>query len=329
MSYARLLRACEVCESGAPVASFKHVMFERGSLRAFNGIIQFQAPSTFDKAERFAVSEERLAGALRSFEPDDDLSMTTSDTHLILKRKRLTVRVRKLDPDTTGINIPSFAAPNKAGRIDAPDLLAALRAVQPFVSEDATRPWSVSALLRGGEVFATNNHSLVRAKTGLPKDVVAVVPAEMVRFLCALPVIEWVCISPHDIILGGEGAGYRSPLVQAEWPEHDGLLATFFGKFPKKLPAIDPELTKATKTISKLTDQFVTLNDTTLGGKTTSIESEYELEVAGGKGTYLAKQLVLMGQLATHLDFSGWPGFIYFANERIKGVHRGAVHVER
>lgn len=313
--------ACNVCESGAIVEKFKHIVFAEGTLRAFNGVVWVQAPSSIDPAETFAVSEERLMQALSACEGDGfaTTKVSLNKDFLILKKDKLTVRVRKID--ASGFYNEAIVAPSKKDRIKCPLVLQeALRAVAPFMSADASRPWTTSILLRDGYAWATNNLSLVKFPLDLPVKEWRI-PAAAVPILLSLPDVEWIAMEGHRIVVGWGQVRIAFPAASAEWPAD---LSGFFKKAPKKLPTLASELRDAAKIVDKFADRFVSLRPEKVEGKLATIESDYEIEVPNGKGSYPAKLLLLILNHASHADFSTYPEPIFFAGEKLRGVAVGA-----
>lgn len=313
--------ACNVCESGAVVERFKHIIFTEGTLRAFNGVVSIQAPSVFDPAETFAVSEERVIQALSACQGDDVLMTKISllKDFMVLKKDKLTVKIRRLD--AKDFYHDAIVAPARKDQIKAPGLQEALRAVAPFMSADASRPWTTSILLRDGFAWATNNLSLVKYPLDLPLQNWRI-PAAAVPILLGLPDIEWVAENDKSHILAGWSKVRISfPAAGAEWPAD---LSGFFKKAPKKLPVLAPELKDAARIVDKFADRFVSLKPERVEGKLATIESEYEIEVPNGKGSYPAKLLLLILNHATHADFSTHPDPIFFAGAKLRGVAVGA-----
>lgn len=307
--------ACQVCEGGAALERYRHLIFDDAQVRAFNGVVSFQAPSDLDATEQFAVNEERLARALSACE-GENLAVRSQKEFLVFRRDKLTIRVRKI-AISEGVFTPRLSLPRKEARIDAAGLLEALRAVAPFMSADASRPWSVSVLVRDGFAWATNNLSLVRAPVAVP--IALKIPAPALTMLTELPGIDWIAHEENTIFVGCKRVALCFPESAGDWPD----LAKFFAKAPKKLPALDEEMLTAAKTVEKFADRFVTLNDKSVEGKTATLESEYEVEVRKGIGTYSARLLSLILTHATHADFSTYPEPVFFGREGLEGCAVG------
>lgn len=306
-----LARACQVCEHGSSVAAMTQILFSSGRLSAFNGLVQFQAPSGLEDEEAFAVSEKRLAVVLRSCGENAKLSSTKE--FLRLKQGPLTVRVRKLLtnlPDFEVITLPKSAASQKAEAIHA-----AIRRVRPFMSSDASRLWSISVLIRDGYAWATNNMSIVR--TPLPEVSEEMrIPAPMVDLICELPSLGYYNIDAQNrLVFSYEKALMRCPQTTGEWPDMD----KFFAKMPKTLPEVSPEMSEAARTVGKFADRFASITAKQIESRLDSIETDYEVDFAKGKGTYSAKLLSLILEHATHIDFSFYPEPIFFRGVDLEG----------
>lgn len=305
--------ACMICETGAAIERYRHITFDDNQVRAFNGIVSLQAPFPLD-GERFAVNEERLERALAAC-AGEGLSVSQTKDYLVFKQKRLTIRVRKLDADS--VFNARMELPSREARCDASLLQNALKRVASFVSADASRPWSVAVLVQHGHAWATNNLSLVRSPLALPIELK--IPAPALPCLLALPSIEWVAKVEHKVFVAHKRVVLSFPEHQGDWPD----VRAFFAAKPKKLEALDEELLAAAKTVEKFADRFVTLSPGALEGKTATLESEYEVQVKKGCGTYSAKLLSLVLSVATHGDFSTYPKPVFFAGEEIEGVAVG------
>ncbi len=305
--------ACMLCESGAAVERFKHITFDAGQVRAFNGIVGLQAPFPLED-EKFAVNEERLDRALSAC-AGEGLTVSSLKEHLVFKQGKLTIRVRKLDQDS--VYTARLEVPKKEARADATGLRGALERVAPFVSADASRPWSTAALVNGDYVYATNNLSLVRTQFYLP--FAMKIPSPAIPVLLALPNIDWVARTDTQLFAGYKRIVVSFPEHAGDWPD----VGAMFKPMPKKMEPLDEELLAAAKTVEKFADRFVTLSPSSMEGKTANIESEYEVSVKKGAGTYSARLLSLVLSVATHGDFSTYPKPVFFAGEELQGIAVG------
>lgn len=111
-------------------------------------------------------------------------------------------------------------APEGEGAEFAGEALNAMRALEPFIGSDASRPWSNGVLLRGQSAFATNNVILVERWIG--KELPEVnIPAAAVRELLRIgeePIAAQ--ISDRSITFYFDNDRWmRSQLLNTDWPE--------------------------------------------------------------------------------------------------------------
>ena len=310
-----LSRACAICERGAALTMFAHLAFQHGRFQAHDGVVQMQARSIFPVESAFSLSELKLAQALSLIAPADAIIETPEMVRLV--RGPLSVRIRKLPSDL------SFFDPFKMSRAASPagDLLAVIKRVAPFMSEDATRPWSTSVLLADGYAWATNNLALVRAPMPAIFKAPLSIPLPAVKLLCALDTLERIeQPEPGRIIVASGKLLFRFSTGAAGWPD----LAKLFAKMPKRMPPLPPEMKDATASAARLSSRFVSVAANKVESKSESIDSTYEVALAKGTGLFSARILALIAEVATHAEFSFFPEPIFFRGEGIEGTAVGA-----
>lgn len=310
--------AASVCAERSHVEQLRNIAFKAGRMQAFNGVVRFQSPTSFAKEEDFAVSGAKLSAALAALPSYEDVMVTSNDKHLRLKKGPLSVRVRKLEPESA-----EFFSRVKMSREAVPvlDLLERMRAVRDFMSEDASRLWSVSVLLRGGYLWATNNLSLVRSKVALDLGKDVLFPAPAVKLICELESAERIELDSNgQITINCGKAIFCFPMHAGEWPD----VSSFFDELDAAaLPEIPQELLTGSKVAEKFSERFTSLRARKIESKGDLAEVEYEVEGASGKGIYNARLLTLILSHATHADFSRYPKPIYFRNDLIEGAAVG------
>lgn len=315
-----LIKACEVSERGAALPEMRRICFKDARLQSFNGVVHFQAPSGLASSEAFMVSEDRLLAALRSCSEKTEIGVTKD--FLRLKTGPLIVRVRKLEGEAVFYN--RLSIPASAKNQKAEGLREVLLAIRDFISTDASRPWSVAALLHDGWAHATNNLALVRVP--LPKALRKLelkLPVAGVNFLCELPSLDHYHIDDHNhLIINCDKMLVRIPQSLPEWPD----LSKFFAKMPKRLPPISEELRLAVESVQKFSERFVSLDKVKVAARAETIESDYEIDFAKAKGTFNAPLLRLILSSSTHIDFSTFPEPIFFSNSEsgLEGTAIGA-----
>jgi len=282
-------------------------------MHSSNGLYQYQAPSTLDKEESFAVSADKLIAAIRA--SGEKAVFDTTKDFLRIRNGPFTVRVRKLPAER---EVERIAMSKKAAKQFCPDLVPVLKKVVPFMSSDASRPWSVAVLIDRGFAWATNNLSLVRHPIALDWENAAL-PAQAVNFLCSFDALDhWEVDEQSRMIFSRGKALIRFPKAKAQWPQLD----KFFAGAPKKLPPVAKELSDAALQVSKFADRFISVDDKKVASIEQAIETEYELS-GKNKGKYSAALLNLILSHATHIDFSPYPKPIHFRGGDLQGVAMG------
>jgi hypothetical protein len=298
------------------VKNFTRVSFAHSRMQAFDGVIQFQAMTVFPRESAFTLSEEKLAAALSLIAPAEKISESAEFVRMV--RGPLSVRLRKLDA-SEGFFDPFKMSKNAK---KAEGFLDVLKLVAPFLSEDATRAWSLSVLIKNGYAWSTNNLALVRAPYSSPFGKIALsIPAPAVKLLVELPSIDYIELeSDGHITLSSGKLLYRFAQASSEWPD----LEKMFDAMPKKLPLLPSEMREAAATSSRLSDRFTSLSLNKVESQGAALESTYEVAFEKGEGLFSAKLLTLIADKATHADFSFYPKPIFFRGEGFEGTAIGA-----
>ncbi len=318
MNLEYLIRACGVCERNAIVGALQNVLFENGRIHAFSGSFWYQAPSPLeDKSDTFSVNATKLSSALRAC--SDKAMLSTTKDFLVVKNGPFTVRVKKIIPEgSPGPLAERLALPPEAKNTPATGLLEAMRRVAPFISTDASRPWSVALLIDSGYAWATNNLAIARSPVALKWKATSI-PAPVADFLTELPSLDHYHIDKQRITISSGKSLIRFPCSATGWPD----MQKFFEKFPKKIPAVPKEMKEAAAQVERFADRYIDLSAKALSSKTDATDTDYELEVKGNKGKFSAGLLSLILAHATHIDFSRYPLPIFFKGESIEGTAIG------
>ena len=205
----------------------------------------------------------------------------------------------------------------------SPGFIKALRAVRPFIGEDASRPWACGALFKDGYIYATNNVVMVRVPWDMPDNVCLNIPSFAIDEL---------------IRIGEEPAGFmfsetsavfhygdrwlRSQLFETEWPD----VAAFFD-FGESLDPVPPGLLEAvTKVLPFCPDSrfpVITLGAegvATADGTMTASVGDMELP----EGKYRAEPLLAVLSRAVVIDLTKYPSAVPFAGASgLQGVMIG------
>lgn len=147
------------------VPSLQHFRIERGFIRSFNGTLGLCSPIPCDltcapRATQLVQALAAIGEIDVSTHDEPGKRITTQPVALSLNDKgRLLIRsgdfktfVDTIDPTT----FPPYEPQGKRVALGEP-ILPALRYLEPFIAEDASRQWACGILFDGQSAFATNN----------------------------------------------------------------------------------------------------------------------------------------------------------------------------
>jgi DNA polymerase III sliding clamp (beta) subunit (PCNA family) len=289
-----------------------HFVIENGKVRGYNGKIALCSPIPFDIACKPKAGP--LVRAIANCSDTVALSMTPAG-RLRVQSGSFRAFVDCVEGDT-----PHVEPTGEPTEINGEGFLAALKAVQPFVGEDASRPWTNGVLLRGQSVFATNNVSLVEYWVGSAFPITLNVPREAVKEIVRIdeaPIgaqLDDKSLTLHY----ANGRWIRTQLLETNWPD----LAAVLDKASTQQP-VDPQLFEGLEVIRPFVDKMgrVFFQD---GGVTThQVEGEgasFQLEGFGYDGVYNIEILRLLKDSATSIDWSSYPKPCLFFGDRLRGA---------
>lgn len=289
-----------------------HFSIENGTVRGYNGTIALCSPIPFDIACK--PKAEPLVRAIANCAETVQLSMTPAG--------RLSVKSGgfKAFIDCVAGDTPHMLPSGEPCSVDGVALLAAMRAVEPFIGQDASRPWCNGVLLRGPSVFATNNVTLVEYWAGVTLPIVVNLPRAAVREILRInePPIS-AQYDDHSITLHYEGRRWlRTQLLSSEWPDLSRVLDQ-----PSNATPLDPLLFEGLTTIKPFADKLgrVMFKD----GHLCTHESEsegarYAMDGLPEAGVYNIDMMELLQGSALTVDFTTYPKPCQFFGEKLRGA---------
>lgn len=162
--------------STGTITEHRYVSQKDGMLQSFNGVTFATHP--LKDVDDFLVEGAKLFKACSMCKWSHETKITKA--RLIIKKGKFNVRLpltdifdrKELDknPETLWLPLPK-------------NLLGVLKALQPFMSRDASRPWSTSILIKGGVAVTTNNVVIIFKECEIPD---MVIPADMVDLLLSI-----------------------------------------------------------------------------------------------------------------------------------------------
>lgn len=274
-----------------------------GRVQGTNGKMCLDAPwPDFPSQEPLSIPANPLVKAFEAMASPD---LTIKEDTLTVKEGKMRVRIplsREPFTPQTG--------PTKRCAVDS-DLLLQLRTLRPFVSDDASRPWSMGVKVTGGYMYATNNVIIVRKKveTDLDFDIPGFAIDQLGRSqkeILGINTTEKLI----DFILEDD-VWFSTVRYAAQWPEIDH----FFDRDFSSLPELNGnEKAAVEKVLPFVPDPRHPVIRFT-GNKVATLEGEMEAEIEteGNREANLhATPLLLVLSHATHFDFNEYPKFMPF-----------------
>lgn len=199
-------------------------------------------------------------------------------------------------------------------------LLKALKQLNPFIAEDASRQWARGIMFRGPSAFATNNVTLIEYWLGYNFPVEINIPQPAVRELIRIgeePTKVQVCENSVTFHYKS-GRWLRTQAYSTKWPDMGKVLNResvqhpfpegFFEALGDLLPFSDD-----LERVYFLGDKMATSPAEGLGASVALPELPSE-------GIFHIKQLQLLQGLAESIDFTQYPGPCLFYGDKIRGA---------
>lgn len=296
------------------VPALTHFRIANGRIKGFNGQLAICAPIELElnaspKAAPFVKAIEACSDSIA-------LSVATNGK-LVIRSGKFKAHVDCDDPK----NFPDIAPTGQFIPLND-SLIPALACLEPFIAEDASRPWACGVLFDGVNAFATNNIVLVQYWLGFNFPGRVNIPGSAIKELlrvkenpARLQLQENRVTFHYD-----DGRWISTQLLATEWPSTEDLLDRFLTAPAAALPAeFWPSLDQVLPFVDDLErlyfhgDRMATSPQPELEG--TSVEVDCP---AGG--IYNAKQLSNLRALVKVIGFDAYPAPVPFFGERTRGI---------
>lgn len=293
-----------------------HFRIENGTIKGFNGTLALSSPIALDldvtpKAIPFvkAIAACRATTAM-SITPAGRLSVKSG------KFKAFVECIEEVYPDVypEGEMIELTSS-----------FIGILKELKPFISADASRPWSRGVLFRGRSAYATNNIIVVETWLPNPFPIEVNIPAPAVNELIRIkddPVR--IQVSDKSMTFHYEdGRWLRTALLDLAWPD----MSPIFSETPNAVP-LPSTFFAALEDIKPFTDEVdrVIFQD---GIMTTSDEegvgASVEMEDFPYDGVFNLSNLQLIETVVDRIDFSMYPKPCIFFGGKLRGAIVGMI----
>lgn len=295
------------------VPELTHFQIRNGFVRGYNGTIALCAPIQLDFD--CLPKAEPLIKAIQNCQDTIQLSMTSAG-RLSIRSGTFKAFIECFDSHET----PDIAPEGDHIEVDGAAFLHGLRTVAPFVSDDASRPWSNGALFRGQSVFATNNVVLVECWLGVnfPREVN--VPRQAIKELLRInePPVRVQCTDTSMTFHYAEGRWIRTQLLELAWPDVGKVL----NKECQPVP-FPEQFFEGLKTLKPFVDSMGRVLFSLDGLHTHADDEEgasFDIQNFGCQGVYRIENLLLLDGVAKTIDFSKYPEPALFFGGNVRGA---------
>ena len=296
------------------ISSLTHFVIENGRVRGFNGIMALSSPIPFDIACK--PKAETLIKAIGMCEDVVQLALTPAG-RLSIKSAGFKAFVDCVQEDT-----PHAMPEGSVVNFDGEALLAGLKAVAPFIGDDASRRWANGVLIKDQSLFATNNVMLVQYWFGADFPKVINLPRAAVKEMLRIgEAPAYAQIAENSITFHYSGDRWlRTQLYDIDaWPDlgkilnRDSCQLAFAEGLAKALVVIKPFVDKQ-GSVHYCNGQVTTHTDDSEG-------ASFDVpSLIGVEGRYNIGMLELLCGAAKTIDWSGYPGPCLFQNDRLRGA---------
>jgi DNA polymerase III sliding clamp (beta) subunit (PCNA family) len=295
------------------VPALTHFVIEHGRVRGFNGVLALSSPIPFDIACK--PKADTLIKAIANCDDTVQLNITSAG-RLSVKSGTFKVFVDCVEGET-----PHLQPEGQIVNFDGEALLAGLKAVAPFIGNDAVRLWANGVLIDKQSLFATNNVMLVQYWLGVDFPCVVNIPRDAVKEMLRIneaPLYAQVTETSISFHYSSERWLRTQLYNSADWPTLEKILGrdsthqAIEDGFAQALEVIKPFVDKAGSIIFQ-PGSITTHIDPTEG-------ASYEIPELQNEGKYNIAMLELLLASAATVDWSGYPGPCMFRNERLRGA---------
>lgn len=311
----RLVRGTVSDKDLVPILT--HFHFYNGRLQGTDDRVTLDASCTGIEGT-LTVPADKFLLAVDACDGEPKLSLSETG-RLTISRGKFRAQLQTLPGDS----FPRRELlPTDVPRVKAPaNLLEALRRLVPFISNDASRPWSMAVLIKDGYAYATNNVQLVR--TPFKSDIPMTIPARAINELLrvALPPLT-MCATERVVQFEYKDFWLSCQQSSLGWPD----VAPMFDARPKKIIQVPAGLKKAVERVSRFSpDQAFPVVKITSECVST-LEGVHQATFEGfglPDCAFHAQQLLLCLSEATHVDFGAYPKPIHWYGDGIEGIVTG------
>lgn len=291
-----------------------HFRIEKGIIQGYNGRMALAVPIDFDvDCTPKAIP---LVSAISKCNETIQLGMTATG-RLSVKSGKFRTYIDCIEGPTAHVE-PEGEFVN----IDGNAMLTALKLLQPFIADDAARPWSNGVRFAGSSAYATNNVVIAEHWLGEPFPIEVVIPRDTVKELLRIKEVpERFQVGSNSMTFHySDGKWARTNLIDHPWPSQ---ISELFNQ-PSNPEQIPQEFFVGLDAMKPFIDKFNRivfepgLMRTHMDGENEG--SSYELPWLKNKSTFPLPMLMKLEGVAHSMDLTMYPKPCAWFGENIRGL---------
>ncbi len=300
------------------IESLCHLTIKDGRAVAFDGLLSMSTP--IDIKLTIRPHAKTFMHAIKACSDDAPISLHVTPAG------RLSVRCGKFRAFVKCIDESATALPEPEGAEVPlpPGFLASLKALQPVMGTDASRPWAMGLLIGKNSAYATNNVILAESwhGAGLPCD--AVLPADCVNELLRIgdaPVKAMV--TPNSMAFIYEsGRWLRTTLINNDWPAEFGRILDI-ARAENDVPADFFDALTTLKNFGDLQNRVFVFADRVSTSPVDGDGASVDMASDADGACFQLEMLVKLSTIAKKISFAPYPKPCPFQGAGLRGVILG------
>lgn len=300
------------------VPALTHFRIQNGKVKGFNGTLGICSPIAVDldvapRAVQFVKAIEACT---------EEIALHVADNGKLCVRSGKFKTFVECDEVK---NFPDFEPTGKIVELDK-KLISALKILEPFIAEDATRPWACGILLDGESAMATNNIVFIEHWLGYRFPCRVNLPALAVRELIRIKEDPIKLQMTEDrLVFHYKGGQWLSTQVlTTPWPDMQPLLAKITREGQEKPPV---ELWEALEQLLPFADEinrcFFQKGEVSTVAQSDVAGTSIKVKGMQEGGSYNTKHLIALKKTAETFAFSKYPAPIPFFGGYTRGLVSG------
>lgn len=294
------------------VPAMKHFAIEGGRVRSYNGVLALSSPIAFN-IDCYPKADT-LIKAIGNCEDTVTLALTPAGK-LSVKSGQFKALIQCVEKSEVHLEPTGVVT-----QCDGEALLKAFKVLEPFVGDDASRPWANGILLRGASAFATCNVVLCEYWTSITFPNVVNIPHAAVKEVIRVgEAPSYLQMDEKSITFHySDGRWIRTQLFETNWPDLSKVLDRACNATD-----VDNRIFDCLDKLKPFVDKSGRIIYT--AGKVSTHEDDEEgghVEIPNSTmlGIYALDMILLLKGVAKQADFSSYPNPCLFYGENLRGA---------